>query len=72
MSKADEIILDVIPIYIGKKYPTKDIIWHFKAEIKSDVNRIYTLNRMMEEIKYKFSGCNTIIIVEKGKVIEVL
>ena len=72
MKKAKEIILDVIPIEIGEIYPTKDMIWHFKTEIKSDVDRVYTLDRMMEEIKHKFSGCNAIIILEEGKVIEVL
>lgn len=68
----EEIELDVIPIYKNEMYPTKDMIWHFKADIKTGTDREYLLNRMFEEIKYKFSDYNAVVILEKGMVIEVL
>ena len=67
-----EIILDVIPIFIDEMYPTKDGWWHFKAEIKTGTDREYLLNEMLREIKHKFCDCNAIVILEKGKVIEIL
>lgn len=68
----NEIVLDVIPIYINEMYPTKEAIWHFRTDIKTGTDREYQLNNMLMEIKHKLSDCNSIIIVEKGKVIEVL
>lgn len=68
----EEIILDVIPIYKNEIYPTKDMMWHFKADIKTGTDREYLLNRMIEEIKYKFNDCNTVIVLEKGMVVEIL
>lgn len=68
----NEIVLDVVPIYIGEMYPTKEGIWHFKADIKTGTDREYLLNNMLMEIEHKFADCNSIIVVEKGKVIEVL
>lgn len=68
----NEIVLDVVPIYIGEMYPTKEGIWHFRADIKTGTDRVYLLNNMLMEIKHKFADCNSIIVVEKGKVIEVL
>ena len=68
----EEIQLDVIPIYKNEMYPTKDMIGHFKADIKTGTDREYLLKRMIEEIKYKFSDYNAVIILEKGMVIEVL
>lgn len=68
----EEIVLDVIPIYKNEMYPIKDTIWHFKADIKTGTDREYLLNRMIEEIKYKFNSYNTVIVLEKGMVIEVL
>lgn len=72
MDKEKEIILDVIPIYINEIYPTKDMIWHFKSEVKNYGERVQILNRMIEEIRCKFSDYNAVIILEKGKVIEIL
>ena len=72
MDKEKEIILDVIPIYKNEMYPTKDMIWHFKADIKSGTDREYLLNRMIEEIRYKYNDYNAVIILEKGMVIEIL
>lgn len=70
MSKADEIILDVIPVYKNEIYPTPDMIWHFHN--KSYGKGEFMKEKMIEEIRHKFSDCNAIIILEKGKVIEVL
>lgn len=72
MNKKNEIVLDVIPIYINEMYPTKEAIWHFRADIKTGTDKEYQLNNMFMEIKHKFSDCNAVIILEKGKVIEVL
>ena len=72
MNKKNEIVLDVIPIYINEMYPTKEAIWHFRGEIEKEEDRVYLLNNMLMEIKHKFSDCNAVIILEKGKVIEVL
>lgn len=66
-----EIILDVIPLYINEMYPTKDGIWHFRIEAENE-NRLQILNKMIEEIRHKFSDYNAVIILEKGKVIEIL
>lgn len=72
MTKKNEIVLDVIPIYINEMYPTKEAIWHFRTDYKTETDRVYFLNNMIQEIKHKFSDCNAVIILEKGKVIEVL
>ena len=68
----EEIILDIIPIYKNEMYPTKDMIWHIKSKIKNSEEREYLLNRMIEEIRHKFSDYNAVIILEKGMVIEIL
>lgn len=65
----NEIILDVIPIYKNEMYPTKEGIWHFHN--KSYGNGEFMKEKMMDEIRHKFSDCNAIIILEKGKVIEI-
>jgi len=72
MNKEDEIILDVVPIYKNEIYPTTDMIWHFKNENKVGHKKELVINFMIEEIRHKFSDCNIVIILEKGKVIEVL
>ena len=72
MSEADEIILDVIPIYVNEMYPTKKGIWHFKNENKNNIEKEKIIEYMIQEISLKFSDCNAVIILEKGKVIEVL
>lgn len=72
MNKKNEIVLDVIPIYKNEMYPTKEMVWHFKAEIKTGTDREYLLNNMFMEIKHKFADCNSIIVLEKGMVIEML
>ena len=72
MEKKEEIILDVIPICINEMYPTKDGLWHFKAEIKTGTDREYLLNEMLREIKYKFQDYSAVIVLEKGRVIDVI
>lgn len=72
MSITEEIILDVIPIYKNEMYPTKKGIWHFKTDIKIGTDKEYQIKNMIIEIKRKLWDCNTIIILEKGKVIEIL
>lgn len=67
-----EIILDVIPIFIDEMYPTKDGWWHFKAEIKTGTDREYLLNEMLREIKYKFQDYSAVIVLEKGRVIDII
>ena len=72
MNKKNEIVLDVIPIYINEMYPTEEAIWHFKTGIEEGASRVFLLNNVIKEIEHKFSDCNAVIILEKGKVIEVL
>ena len=72
MNKKNEIVLDVIPIYKGEIYPTKDMIYHYKNENLRCVNKETEIDLMIEEIRRHFSDCNAVIILEKGNVIEVL
>ena len=72
MNKKNEIVLDVIPIYINEMYPTKEAIWHFRNENIRGVKKEIEKELMIEEIGRHFSDCNAVIILEKGKVIEVL
>ena len=72
MTKEQEIILDAIPIYRGMMYPTRDNILHFKAEKKQGMDREILINFMINEISHRFLDCNVVIILEKGKVIEIL
>ena len=72
MNKRNEIVLDVIPIYINEMYPTKEAIWHFRNSNIRGVKEEIEKNLMIEEIRRHFSDCNAVIILEKGKVIEVL
>lgn len=74
MSNQTEIILDIIPIYINEMYPKKEGIYHLECTIDSiEENTIQALKeRMIQEIRYQFSGYDCVIILEKGKVISVL
>lgn len=62
----EEITLDIIPIYKNEIYPTKDMIYHTKIRYKSD------LEITLQQIKYMFNNCDAVIVLEKGKVIEIL
>lgn len=72
MSITEEIILDVIPIYKNEMYPTKEGVWHFKADIKTGTDREYLLNEMLREIKHKFQDYSAVIVLEKGRVIDII
>lgn len=65
-----EILLDVIPVYKNEMYPTKDSIYHFKN--KSKVPKEVLIKYMIQEISHKFFDCDCVIILEKGKVIDIL
>lgn len=70
---ADDIILDVIPIYKNEMYPTKEGIWHFKSGNENNIiEKEKIIDYMIQEIRLKFSDYNAVIILEKGKVIEIL
>ena len=62
----NETILDVIPVYKNEMYPTKDSIYHFRN--RSEVPKEY----MIQEISNKFFDCDCVIILENGKVIDIL
>ena len=56
----------------NEMYPTEEVIWHFRDENPAGIKKEVVIELMLEEIKHKFSDCNAVIILEKGKVIEVL
>lgn len=72
MNKNNEIVLDIIPIYVGEMYPTKEEIWHFSADLEIEADRVHLLDEMFIEIKHKFGDCDSIIILENRKVLKVL
>lgn len=73
MNKSNNIVqLDVIPIYKNEMYPTKKEIWHFKNENPNNISKDIVLKYMYEEIKQKFWDYDVVIILEKGKVIEII
>lgn len=65
-----EIILDVVPVYKNEMYPTKDAIYHFKNVSKAPKDVI--IKYMVTEISNQFFDCDCVIILEQGKVIEIL
>jgi len=65
-----EIILDVIPIYKNEMYPVREQIWHFRED--SEQPRFRKLAYLFYEIQRKFADCDCIIILEHGKVLEIL
>lgn len=62
--------LDIIPIYKNEMFPLKSGWWHFRSE--DDAPKEMIIKRMIEQIKYDFFDCNCVIIMENGKVIEIL
>lgn len=66
----NETILDVIPIYKNEMYPTKDSIYHFRN--RSEVPKEILIKYMIQEISNKFFDCDCVIILENGKVIDIL
>lgn len=72
MLSEEEIKLDVIPVYVNQIYPNKDMLWHFHSTIYNKEQRVEVLDDMIKTIKQQFCDCNAVIILEKGKVVEVL
>lgn len=69
----EQIILEVIPIYVDKMYPSKDEIWTFTNDsLKNGTDRQIVLNFMLQEIEERFGDSDVIIVLEKRKVIRVL
>ena len=73
MSENSNIIqLDIIPIYKNEMYPTKQGIWHFKNENPNNISKDNELKYMFEVIKQKFWDYDVVLVLEKGKVIEII
>ena len=68
----NEIVLDVIPIYKNEMYPTKQGIWHFRNENFNNIAKDIVVKFMYEEIKQKFWNYDVVVVLEKGKVIEIM
>lgn len=68
----NEIVLDVIPIYKNEMYPTKQGIWHFRNENFNNIAKDIVVKFMYEEIKQKFWDYDVVLVLEKGKVIEII
>ena len=73
MSENSNIVqLDIIPIYKNEMYPTKKEIWHSKNENPNNISKDIVLKYMCEEIRQKFLDYDVVIVLEKGKVIEII
>lgn len=68
MNEEEKVILDIIPIYKNEMYPTKEAIWHYAILNEPP----YIREIAFQEIKHQFADCDTIIVLEKGMVIEIL
>lgn len=68
----EEITLDIIPIYKNEMYPTKDMIYYTKTKLNPNRDKSMQLEIMLQQIKYMFNDYDTVIVLEKGKVIEIL
>ena len=68
----NEIVLDVIPIYKNEMYPTKKEIWHFENENPNNISKDIVLKYMYGEIRHKFWDYDVVLVLEKGKVIEII
>ncbi|HIT38223.1 MAG TPA: hypothetical protein IAB59_07100 [Candidatus Onthousia faecipullorum] len=68
----EEITLDVIPIYKNEIFPTKNEYMHFVNKKEESISKTKTLEHMIQQISDLFYECNCVIILEKGKVIEIL
>ena len=67
------IVLDVIPIKINKKYPSKEEMWTFKNDgVKKGIDREFVIDYMIDEIRFKFQDSDVIIILEGNKVIKII
>lgn len=68
----NEIVLDIIPIYKNEMYPTKQGIWHFKNENPNNISKDIVINYILNKIKHKFWNYDVVVVLEKGKVIEII
>ena len=64
--------LDVIPIHKNDMYPTKQEIWHFKNENSNNISKDNVTKCILNEIKQKFCNFDVVVVLEKGKVIEII
>ena len=73
MNKSNNVIqLDIIPIYKNEMYPTKKEIWHFENENPNNISKDIVLKYMYGEIRHKFWDYDVVLVLEKGKVIEII
>lgn len=73
MNKNNNVIqLDIIPIYKNEMYPTKKEIWHFENENPNNISKDIVLKYMYGEIRHKFWDYDVVLVLEKGKVIEII
>ena len=64
--------LDVILILKNEMYPTEKEMLHFKHEISNNISKDFVIKFMIKEIKQQFWFYDLVIILEKGKVIEII
>ena len=67
----EEISLDVIPIYKNETFPTKNEWFHFTKKKEESISKTTILEHMIQQIRNMFYECDCVIILEKGKVIEI-
>ena len=67
----EEITLDVIPINKNETFPTKNEWFHFVTKKEKNIPEVVILDRMIQQISNMFYECDCIIILEKGRVIEI-
>lgn len=67
----EEISLEVIPIYKNEIFPTKNECFHF-IDKKKNIPKAVILEHMIQQIIDIFYRCDCVVILEEGKVIEIL
>lgn len=67
----EEITLDVIPIYKNEIFPTKNEYMHFVNKKEKSISKARILEHMIGQISDMFYECDCVIVLEKGKVIEI-
>lgn len=69
---SNDVQLDVILICKNEIYPTENEMLHFKREIPNNISKEFVIKYMIKEIKQNFWFYDLVIILEKGKVIEII
>ena len=64
--------LDVILILKNEMYPSEKEMLHFKKEIPNNISKDFVIKYMIKEINQNFWFYDLVIILEKGKVIEII